>query len=115
MNYEPYNQFSWKASDYATVQSSEFGVTVHITDKGFQTPIHAVKAIRELTGFGLVEAKNLFDSLRLLHIRQKVKVAKESATKLFHEAIKTLIDAGVSFEINDIYKTVFDREFKVAA
>jgi ribosomal protein L7/L12 len=106
---------TWKPTDYATILSGEYGVTIHITDLGFQNKIWAIKAVKDLTGMGLKESKDLVDSMFILHNTQKVKVAKETATKLFNEAIKTLREAGISDgTVYEIYHAVCNK-FEVAA
>ena len=67
----------------AAAESTEFCVT--LTDKGANA-INVIKVIREITGLGLKEAKDLVDGCP--------KVVKESAAKAEAEDIKKKLEAA---------------------
>ncbi len=73
----------------AAEEQTEFDVI--LTGPG-ANKIKTIKAVREITGLGLKEAKNLVDSAP--------KAVKEAATKEEAEEVKTkLADAGAEVEI----------------
>ena len=73
----------------AAEEKSEFDV--HLTAAGDQK-VNAIKAVREITGLGLKEAKDLVDGAP--------KVIKEGLAKAdAEEAAKKLTDAGATAEL----------------
>lgn len=76
----------------AAAESTEFCVT--LTDKGANA-INVIKVIREITGLGLKEAKDLVDGCP--------KVVKESAAKAEAEDIKKKLEgAGAKCELKGL-------------
>jgi large subunit ribosomal protein L7/L12 len=77
------------AADGAAEEKSEFDV--HLTAAGDQK-VNVIKAVREITGLGLKEAKDLVDGAP--------KVIKEGLAKAdAEEAAKKLTDAGATAEL----------------
>ena len=73
----------------AAEEQTEF--TVHLTSFG-ENKVNVIKAVRELTGLGLKEAKDLVEGVP--------KVVKEGVPKAEAEAIKKkFVDAGAKAEI----------------
>lgn len=73
----------------AAEEKTEFDV--HLTAAGDQK-VNAIKAVREITGLGLKEAKDLVDGAP--------KVIKEALAKAdAEEAVKKLTDAGATAEL----------------
>lgn len=77
------------ADDAAAGPAAE--VSIHLTDVG-ATKVAVIKAVREITGLGLVDAKGLVDACPSL-IKENVKAeeAEEMKTKL--------VDAGATVEV----------------
>ena len=73
----------------AAEEQTEF--TVHLTEIG-ANKVSVIKAVREITGLGLKEAKDLVDAAP--------KAVKEGITKEEAESIKSqLVEAGAEVEI----------------
>ena len=66
-------------------------VTVTLTDVG-ATKVAVIKAVREITGLGLVEAKGLVDKCPSA-IKENIKPEEAEEIK------KKLVDAGATVEI----------------
>ncbi len=66
-------------------------VSVILTEAG-ATKVAVIKAVREITGLGLVEAKGLVDKLPA-PIKENIPSAEADAIK------KTLMDAGATVEV----------------
>ena len=77
------------ADDTASAGPSE--VTVTLTDVG-GTKVAVIKAVREITGLGLVEAKGMVDKVPSV-IKENIKPEEAEEIK------KKLMDAGASVEI----------------
>ena len=77
------------ADDSAAAGPSE--VTVTLTDVG-GTKVAVIKAVREITGLGLVEAKGMVDKVPAV-IKENIKPEEAEEIK------KKLMDAGASVEI----------------
>ena len=77
------------AGDAAAEEKSEFDL--HLTGIG-ENKVNVIKAVREITGLGLKEAKDIVDAAP--------KVVKETLDKASaDEALKTLTDAGATAEL----------------
>ena len=77
------------AGDAATEEKSEFDL--HLTGIG-ENKVNVIKAVREITGLGLKEAKDIVDAAP--------KVVKETLDKASaDEALKKLTDAGATAEL----------------
>jgi large subunit ribosomal protein L7/L12 len=73
----------------AAEEKSEFDL--HLTGIG-DNKVNVIKAVREITGLGLKEAKDIVDA--------SPKVVKEALAKAAaEEALKKLIDAGATAEL----------------
>ena len=73
----------------AVEEKSEFDL--HLTGIG-DNKVNVIKAVREITGLGLKEAKDIVDA--------SPKVVKEALAKAAaEEALKKLIDAGATAEL----------------
>ena len=77
------------ADDSAAAGPSE--VTVTLTDVG-GTKVAVIKAVRDITGLGLVEAKGMVDKVPAV-IKENIKPEEAEEIK------KKLMDAGASVEI----------------
>ena len=79
------------AGDAAAADAAPANVTVTLTDVG-ATKVAVIKAVREITGLGLVEAKGLVD--------KTPSAIKENIKPEEAEAIKAkLVEAGATVEI----------------
>jgi len=77
------------AGDAAVEEKSEFDL--HLTAIG-ENKVNVIKAVREITGLGLKEAKDIVDAAP--------KVVKETLDKASaDEALKKLTDAGATAEL----------------
>ena len=77
------------AGDAAAEEKSEFDL--HLTGIG-ENKVNVIKAVREITGLGLKEAKDIVDAAP--------KVVKETLDKASaDEALKKLTDAGATAEL----------------
>jgi large subunit ribosomal protein L7/L12 len=77
------------ADDAAAEEKSEFDL--HLTGIG-ENKVNVIKAVREITGLGLKEAKDIVDAAP--------KVVKETLDKASaDEALKKLTDAGATAEL----------------
>ena len=77
------------AGDAAAEEKSEFDL--HLTVIG-ENKVNVIKAVREITGLGLKEAKDIVDAAP--------KVVKETLDKASaDEALKKLTDAGATAEL----------------
>ena len=78
-----------EAGDAAAEEKSEFDL--HLTGIG-ENKVNVIKAVREITGLGLKEAKDIVDAAP--------KVVKETLDKASaDEALKKLTDAGATAEL----------------
>jgi len=74
----------------AAEEKSEFDL--HLTGIGDNNKVNVIKAVREITGLGLKEAKDIVDAAP--------KVVKEALAKAdADEAMKKLTDAGATAEL----------------
>ena len=79
------------AADAGAAAEGPSEVTVTLTDVG-GTKVAVIKAVREITGLGLVDAKGLVDKVPSV-IKENVKPEEAEEIK------KTLLDAGASVEV----------------
>ena len=70
-------------------------VTVTLTDVG-ATKVAVIKAVREITGLGLVEAKGLVDKCPSA-IKENIKPEEAEEIK------KKLVEAGATVEVKQLY------------
>ena len=78
-------------ADDSAADAANAEVTVTLTDVG-GTKVAVIKAVREITGLGLVDAKGLVDKVPSV-IKENVPAAEAEEIK------KKLMDAGASVEI----------------
>ena len=79
------------AADAGAAAEGPSEVTVTLTDVG-GTKVAVIKAVREITGLGLVDAKGLVDKVPSV-IKENVKPEEAEEIK------KKLMDAGASVEV----------------
>ena len=79
------------AADDSAADAASAEVTVTLTDIG-GTKVAVIKAVREITGLGLVDAKGLVDKAPSV-IKENIPAAEAEEIK------KKLMDAGASVEI----------------
>ena len=79
------------AGDAAAADAAPANVTVTLTDVG-ATKVAVIKAVREITGLGLVDAKGLVDKVPSV-IKENIKPEEAEEIK------KKLMDAGASVEV----------------
>ena len=79
------------AADDGAADAAAAEVTVTLTDIG-GTKVAVIKAVREITGLGLVDAKGLVDKAPSV-IKENIPAAEAEEIK------KKLMDAGASVEI----------------
>ena len=79
------------AADAGAAAEGPSEVTVTLTDIG-GTKVAVIKAVREITGLGLVDAKGLVDKVPSV-IKENVPAAEAEEIK------KKLMDAGASVEV----------------
>ena len=75
----------------AAADAAPANVTVTLTDVG-ATKVAVIKAVREITGLGLVDAKGLVDKVPSV-IKENIKPEEAEEIK------KKLMDAGASVEV----------------
>ena len=78
-------------ADDSAADAANAEVTVTLTDVG-GTKVAVIKAVREITGLGLVDAKGLVDKVPSV-IKENVPAAEAEEIK------KKLMDAGASVEV----------------
>ena len=78
-------------ADDSAADAANAEVTVTLTDVG-GTKVAVIKAVREITGLGLVDAKGLVDKVPSV-IKENVPAAEAEEIK------KKLMDAGASAEV----------------
>lgn len=79
-----------EATGVSTEEKTEFNVVITATDPAKK--IAAIKAVREITGLGLVETKAMVENLP--------SIVKENVSKASAEEIKaTLTEAGCTVEL----------------
>ena len=78
-------------ADDSAADAANAEVTVTLTDVG-GTKVAVIKAVREITGLGLVDAKGLVDKAPSV-IKENIKPEEAEEIK------KKLMDAGASVEI----------------
>ena len=78
-------------ADDSAADAANAEVTVTLTDVG-GTKVAVIKAVREITGLGLVDAKGLVDKVPSV-IKENVLAAEAEEIK------KKLMDAGASVEV----------------
>ncbi|MEG0468975.1 50S ribosomal protein L7/L12 [Amedibacillus sp. YH-ame10] len=79
------------AADTGAADAAAADVTVTLTDVG-GTKVAVIKAVREITGLGLVDAKGLVDKVPSV-IKENVPAAEGEEIK------KKLMEAGASVEV----------------
>ena len=78
-------------ADDSAADAANAEVTVTLTDVG-GTKVAVIKAVREITGLGLVDAKGLVDKVPSV-VKENVPAAEAEEIK------KKLMDAGASVEV----------------